>query len=379
MRRISAVVFHRSLGESLGEKLVTGARRAATLDLIEKIHRAGLSRISVVTEEREAEIFRDEGIGSIRVIKKERFDFGDEIKRVIREGGLDGILYFGGGSGVLFPEEGISRLMTFSAGNGPEAVFNNFYSPDFAAIAGAKEILRLELPPIDNRLGFALAEAGFTCYTLNRSSEADFDIDTPIDLILLKEGDRGGRRMRGFLSEAKINHPHLEGILRLLADRSARLSIIGRVNPGTWSRFESSVACRTSGIIEGRGMRSYPDLGASMMNRIIREDGIPSFFSRLAGSADGALIDTRPILAEDGRLPGPADRFASDLLRPEEIEDPLWKEFTEAAAGSPIPVILGGHSLLSGGLHILAEACWKGRDLPRRLHPEPFDWKKEIR
>ena len=124
-------------------------------------------------------------------------------------------------------------------------------------------------------------------------------------------------------------------------------------------------------------MRSAPDGAEYFVNRILRREGARRFFAHLARSADGALIDTRPLLAENGRLPGPADRFASDLLLPDGIRNPLWREFTEEALSSPIPVILGGHSLMSGGLHLLAEACWKGRDLPRRLHPEPLDWKKE--
>jgi len=377
MKRIAAVIFHRSLGTSYGERLVAEGRRAATLDLIEKIRCAGLNQILLVTEAKEAEFFKNNGIEAIRVPVGERFHFGAELKRVIREEDLDGILHFGGGSGLLFPDEGISHLSSFAAGDDPGALFNNFYSCDFAAISRAEEILGLELPQIDNPLGFALADAGIPCRTLERSLETDFDIDTPTDLVLLESTDRGGRRTREFLSSARITHPHLKETLRLLTERSARLTMIGRLNPGTWSRFERAVACRTSAIVEGRGMRSSPDGGAYLMNRIIRDDGIPAFFARLARSADGALIDTRPLLAENGQLPTPADRFASDLLRPEKVKDQLWREFTAAALDSPIPVILGGHSLMSGGLHLLAEGCWKGRDLPCRLHPESFDWKKE--
>lgn len=367
MKRIAAAIFHRSLGTSYGENLVTEGRRVAALDLIEKINRAGLSRILLVTEASEARFFEERGVEEIRVPDGERFHFGEEMKRVIDGEDLDGILYFGGGSGLLFPEKGIERLSSFLEERGTGAVFNNFYSCDFAAIAGAEGLLSLDLPPIDNPLGFALAEAGIPCYTLDRSLATDFDIDTPTDLILLKESGRGGERILDFLSSVSIEHPHLKGILSLLTDRSARILIIGRINPGTWSKFERAVASRTSGVIEGRGMRSSPDGAEYLVNRILRRDGIRTFFNDLARSADGALIDTRPLLAENGQLPGPADRFASDLLRPEGVEDPLWREFTAVALGSPIPVILGGHSLLSGGLHLLAEACWKGRDLPLSL------------
>jgi hypothetical protein len=102
--------------------------------------------------------------------------------------------------------------------------------------------------------------------------------------------------------------------------------------------------------------------------------GIDSFFERLERSTDAAIIDTRPLLAATEPLPPPNDRFASDLLRPELVEDPLWKAFTQAAIDSQIPILLGGHSLVSGGLYLLAEACWKDRELRRRLHPDTIEF-----
>ena len=109
----------------------------------------------------------------------------------------------------------------------------------------------------------------------------------------------------------------------------------------------------------------------------ILSDGAHVFFERLGEATDGAIIDTRPLLSDPGGFPSAHDRFASDLLLPDEIDDPAWRAFTRAAAASSIPVLLGGHTVVSGGLYLLAEACWKGRDLNRRLHPDPFDPDKE--
>ena len=121
-------------------------------------------------------------------------------------------------------------------------------------------------------------------------------------------------------------------------------------------------------------MRAYPGGKAPLLGMTLKEMGIDSFFERLARSTDAAIIDTRPLLALGGLLPPMADRFASDLLRPELVEDPLWKAFTQAAIDSPIPILLGGHSLVSGGLYLLAEACWKDRELRRRLHPNTIEF-----
>ena len=71
--------------------------------------------------------------------------------------------------------------------------------------------------------------------------------------------------------------------------------------------------------------------------------------------ADAAIFDTRIIMAARGSLPAAADRFASDLLRPEWVSDPWLREFTEAARNASIPLLLGGHGVVSGGLFALAE------------------------
>jgi hypothetical protein len=44
------------------------------------------------------------------------------------------------------------------------------------------------------------------------------------------------------------------------------------------------------------------------------------------------------------------------------VEQPYLREFTHAAVEAPLPVILGGHSLVSGGLMLLTEAAWKAED-----------------
>ncbi|MFZ5923879.1 MAG: hypothetical protein ACOYW4_01400, partial [Bacillota bacterium] len=50
------------------------------------------------------------------------------------------------------------------------------------------------------------------------------------------------------------------------------------------------------------------------------------------------------------------DRFSSDLMRPEDIENPVAREFTRSVLASDIPIVLGGHCLVSGGLRALTDS-----------------------
>jgi hypothetical protein len=56
--------------------------------------------------------------------------------------------------------------------------------------------------------------------------------------------------------------------------------------------------------------------------------------------------------ADERRWPSAADRFASDLLLHEPIADPWLRELTASAAAAPIPILLGGHTLVGPGLRL---------------------------
>jgi hypothetical protein len=80
----------------------------------------------------------------------------------------------------------------------------------------------------------------------------------------------------------------------------------------------------------------------------------------VARLGNAAFIDTRVLFTHFGLNLTTADRFYSDLGQHEKINNPFVREFTQQAMESPIPVILGGHSLVSGGLLALIEVAHKG-------------------
>jgi len=378
MKDVAVALLHPPSGRSEQERLVDAGRRAAMKDLIFALREVGLHPTLLVSASSQAEDLQEfEDVEILKVAEQAPFHFGRTLKSFIRARGADGLLYFGSGSGFLLGCSRLDELRRFAERDEPGAVLNNFYSCDFAAVSQAKSLLGVELPETDNPLGFTLADAGVPCSALVRSAETQFDLDTPSDLLILRVSGRGGPAVRAFVDRMDLAHPFLVRLLTLLADRNTHICLIGRVSPRTWADIESNVACRTSGLIEGRGMRAKTSAARPMLNQILHQDGVAAFFERLCQAYNGAVIDTRPLLADKGNLPAADDRFASDLFWTERVSHPLWRTFTEAALHSHIPVLLGGHSAVSGGLYLLAEACWKGRDLNRRLHPEPFNSDKE--
>ena len=54
--------------------------------------------------------------------------------------------------------------------------------------------------------------------------------------------------------------------------------------------------------------------------------------------------------------PSAEDRFASDLLLSERVVDPWLRALTASAAAAPIPILLGGHTLVGPGMRLVIGA-----------------------
>ncbi len=370
--------MHAPLGRSDGEKMVEMARVASSSDLARALHEAGIREIVLVTEDNSfAEEIAKCGLSVSVEGSSSPFHFGKMLQHIIDKYSIDGLVYFGSGSGVFLDAKRIQVLVAFAQRKEPGALFNNFYSCDYVAVAQPRHLLSLDLPDIDNSFGFALSDAGISCNCLSRELATQYDIDTPTDVLLLAATAFGGERFSLYAKTISYYQQDIPQVLKLIRSRDAQLVIIGRVSPITWAHFEKETACRTNVLSEGRGMRAYPSTRTILMKDMLTERGADAFFRKLSNACDGAIIDTRPLLAREGKLPLASDRFASDLRDHMAIRDPFWREFTVAASQARIPVILGGHSLVSGGLYLLPRAGWKDHHFPRRLHPDTIDWQKE--
>ena len=374
MSDTAAIIMHGAAGTSPGERIVSKARQAAIRDLVDGLHAAGADRILLISND----LHVQEGLARCGVerftpVHRSPFDAGQALQDAVREHRLRGFVYFGSGTGSLLHIDQLRDLVAFAAQEPRAALLNNPFSVDFAAVSGAQHLPDGALPPSDNALGFALAKAGYTCRALPRTLDTQFDIDTPTDACLLAATGRGGPHLRAGLRELRLPTGSVTAVLHRLVDRAAHVYLLGRVNPRTWAWFESQVACRTSGTIEGRGMRGYPTGRGTLLGGLLGATSPTAFFDRLGQLCSAALIDSRPLLSDDGLLPPAADRFSSDLLQAKQVADPRWAAFTASAAEASVPVLVGGHNLVSGGLYLLGEMCWHDTGLPRRLPVEDLN------
>jgi hypothetical protein len=92
-----------------------------------------------------------------------------------------------------------------------------------------------------------------------------------------------------------------------------------------------------------------------VLGGILERDGPGSLGGHVARLADGALIDSRVLLAhrcgaDEAGWPPPEDRFSSDLLLADRVADPWLQALTRSAAEARVPILLGGHTVVGPGL-----------------------------
>jgi hypothetical protein len=364
--------------DSAPERMVSQARQAVTLDLIERaLTVPDLYPVIVATNapafaQRLAEF-------PIRVeldAPDEPFHFGRRLAELIEAYGMERCFYMGGGAGPLLPTSDIAALAADMLAADRLLITNNFYSSDFAAFGPTSVLLDHPPPDNDNELAWLLGElAGLPIRELPRTGATQFDVDTPVDLVTLAIHPETGPHTQAYLDSLALDTSALEAALPLMLDRDATILIAGRVSSATWSYLERETACSTRVLSEERGMRASGRQARgevrSLLGYYLDAVGLQRFFETLATMGQAIFIDNRVLFAHQGLWPSAADRFHSDLRQPAQIGDPFVRALTEAALAAPVPVIMGGHSLVSGGMYALIEAAWaRGHDVPRHVVPE---------
>ncbi len=336
------------------------ARRAAARDLVRQIASFDLVERVIFVSPEIGELAGDVPIdyiqspaGSIHV--------GRFLAEIVQRFQVKRLFYFGGGSAPLLEYSVMGALLEKLAGVEECILTNNQFASDWAGVVPARLLVDLhERLPLDNMLGWVLStEAGLPLLTLPPSAASRLDIDTPADLLVLRLHPKTKPQLEGCLTQLAIDTSKLEALLEVLARPASQVLIAGRLGPDAWRAINQVTRCWIRVISEERGMVSSGRLARgevySYLGAYIDAVGLQSFFNTLAQQVQAALIDTRVLLAHRGHWPADNDRFNSDLGIVDQIQDSWLRTFTIGALEAPIPIIFGGHGLLSGDLFALSD------------------------
>ena len=306
-----------------------------------------------------------------------------------------GAIVLGSGAIPLATAADRRRFVAVAAGPAGTALANNRYSGDVVAVAdAARSLASLPDLPGDNALPRWLAErAGLRVIDLRRSWHLQADLDGVADLVLLARHRSCPAVLRRAAEDPRLPLARLRAAIvateAVAGDRRAELLVAGRLSAAGLAHLEGATACRVRALVEERGLRASSPLAvglpvgairaadprqdplppsrppASVLGALLDRDGPEGLASIVGRLADAAIVDSRVLLAhrvgaDERRWPSLEDRLASDLLLTDRVADPWLRALTASAAGSPRPILLGGHSLVGPGLRLL---------FPRRVGP----------
>ena len=363
------VLFCGGMGGSAAEELLAAALRECALDTVEEALATGAFAGAIVIADRPSATALEGRLPAgarLDIDAEGAFHFGERLRGVVRRHDLARPVYIGSGMPFLKGDE-LAAIANLLARSDRIVVSNNYFSADLVGFVPGQAVCDLQLPNNDRVIAQRLVqEAGFVSEPLPRTITNQFDIDTPGDLAIVAHAGGAGPRLTGWLESHPLTTERLAKAAWSFTDNRAVVLVCGRVGADVLQYLQTETASQTRLYSEERGLqatgRDISGEARTLAGFHLQAVGPSRFFEEVAGLANAAFIDTRPIFAHMGLRPSRRDRFLSDLLEPEEVAEPWVREFTSAARAAPIPVVLGGQSLVTSGLQLLSEAAWREHD-----------------
>jgi hypothetical protein len=320
---------------------------------------------------RHAAAFAAAGAGDVEIVSAppDATPFGARLRDIVSNGSGDGLVVLGSGAVPLATAADRRAFVAAAGADDRRALANNRYSADVVAIARIATLPAIPDLAGDNALPRWLEEiAGYRVDDLRRRWRLGFDVDSPLDIVLLRPRDVAP------VDVGRVSS-RLAAIRAVGVDPRAELLVAGRTSATTLAWLERHTAGRVRAWIEERGLRAASRLAigtganatggtgivrepTSVLGIVLDEAGPGALGDLLARLCDAAIIDTRVLLAhrlgaDETTWPPAEDRFASDLLLSEQVVDPWLRALTASAASAPIPILLGGHTLVGPGVRLV--------------------------
>ncbi len=361
--RLAAVIFEGGAPRHAVVREMTRLRHAVVQDTIERLQAVPVvDEIILCTnypELSQAAL----ALGVTVVTGTSPFHFGETLQAIVRQAKCDGVIYLGGAAAPLLSIEELEQLAKGVRERAPVVITNNPQSADIVAFAPAASVLAIAPPANDNVLAALLRQGGLTREFMPHSAGVHFDLDTPSDALVLALSPHVGRRTRAALDALPWDDARLRQALARMRAIHCECALIGRVNPAVMAQLNRHTFMRLRVFSEERGMkaldREAQGTVVSLLGHYLAAVGPRRFFRDLSRTCDVCFMDTRVLFGHFKLKLSEEIRFLSDLGRYQEIAHPWLREFTQAAVEADIPVLLGGHSLVSGCMWVIAEhlAC----------------------
>ena len=368
MERTTLFLLTGGWGEGDVEQALNGAHRAAARDLLETLLQIpSIGRAIVATDDpTTAATLSDFPVTVDLDPPSQPFHFGRRLVELIEQYNAERVLYTGGGSAPLLGKNRWAEVVGRLQQADRLLITNNVHSCDWAAFTPAREAGPIIAEqPNDNAIAWTLAnQTDFPVVGMEASAGSRFDIDTPVDLLIAHRHPEIGSHLRRYLDELGWESPQLDDILVEMAREAGSLMVAGRASSAAWRSLEQGTRCWVRVFAEERGMRASGRQGRGEVRSLLADYldlvGVERFFETLSELTNAVLLDNRVILASKALWPSTLDRFNSDLYRWEDVEEPFLRRLTRAAAEAAIPVLMGGHSVVAGGLMALTESLLAG-------------------
>lgn len=358
---VDVVIFEGTAAASPVEEMIIRVRQALLHDNLEKLSRIGqVGRIFLITNN-PALAGMARATGTEIILNRQHpdsFHFGRELKKLVLAQDLKKVFYLSGAGCPLITVAELEEICGKLAGRSSLLYTNNVQSADIIAFTVPEGFADANLPDMDNSLAMTLRDrCGMELELMPQTLGLMFDLDTPADILVLGAGPFAGPRARAVLDELTLDYSRLERAKAVLGDSYQDVVLIGRVGAPIIERLNALLKLRLRVFSEERGMKALGRLDSgtvvSLLGFLIEQAGLELFFEYLAQVACCAFIDSRVLFAHYKYNFTDRERYLSDLGLWEQIEHPWLKKFTRLAVQCPIPVLLGGHSLVSGSLWAL--------------------------